>query len=76
MLSSVDIAHCDAWTKARVLHRDISVNNIMIHEYIVVDEQGNAEMRYRAVLCDWDLCKFAERMSVGRRTRNRVVRRG
>ena len=37
-------AHRDAWVKARVLHRDISDNNIMI------DEKG------RGVLIDWVLC--------------------
>ena len=49
---------------AGVLHRDVSVNNIMILEDGVFDD---------GILCDWDLCKFKEQMGVGNRTPDRVV---
>ncbi|GJE93732.1 hypothetical protein PsYK624_098930 [Phanerochaete sordida] len=40
-------AHSVAWTDAGILHRDISVGNVMINSE---DGQG--------MLIDWDLCKF------------------
>ncbi|KAI0701129.1 hypothetical protein C8T65DRAFT_656797, partial [Cerioporus squamosus] len=50
-------AHRSAWKKAGVLHRDVSVSNIMIYE------DGRRETTRYAILCDWDLCKYAEQMS-------------
>ncbi|KAI0038785.1 hypothetical protein FA95DRAFT_1600021 [Auriscalpium vulgare] len=38
-------AHSDAYTKAKILHRDVSAGNILI------DEEG------RGLLIDWDLCR-------------------
>ena len=60
------LAHRDAWYMAGVLHRDISVNNIMILELEDSDIVG--------MLCDWDLCKYKEQMGTGKRTPDRVVR--
>ena len=41
-----------AWEVAEILHRDISVGNIMI----------NARTR-RGLLIDWDLCKYRKELS-------------
>ncbi|KAI0945845.1 hypothetical protein AcV7_009972 [Taiwanofungus camphoratus] len=43
-------AHHWVWNTAGVLHRDISVNNIMFYR-----DEGNRPM---GVLCDWDLAMF------------------
>ncbi|EKM52418.1 uncharacterized protein PHACADRAFT_198473 [Phanerochaete carnosa HHB-10118-sp] len=43
------LAHKEAWEKAEILHRDVSVGNIMIGI-----ERGTA------FLNDWDLCKYKE----------------
>lgn len=48
-----DLGHEQAWTKAKVLHRDISSGNILI----VVDQTMEASP-IAGILCDWDLCKF------------------
>ncbi|KAJ7923253.1 hypothetical protein B0H13DRAFT_71946 [Mycena leptocephala] len=42
-------AHCDAWTKARVEHRDVSVGNI-----ILVVDKGIT----RGLLIDWELSRY------------------
>ncbi|KAJ7466757.1 hypothetical protein B0H11DRAFT_2047598 [Mycena galericulata] len=42
-------AHCDAWTKARVEHRDVSVGNI-----IIVVDKGIT----RGLLIDWELSRY------------------
>ncbi|KAJ6502139.1 hypothetical protein C8R45DRAFT_895422 [Mycena sanguinolenta] len=42
-------AHCDAWTKARVQHRDISIGNI-----ITVVENGHI----KGLLIDWELARY------------------
>ncbi|KAJ3559199.1 hypothetical protein NM688_g481 [Phlebia brevispora] len=44
-------AHRDAWEKAGILHRDISVNNILID----IDSPANKPLGF---LNDWDLCKY------------------
>ncbi|TFY63743.1 hypothetical protein EVG20_g6183, partial [Dentipellis fragilis] len=47
----------DAWFKGAVLHRDVSVNNILILE------TGNGDnVTRRGLLNDWDLCKYKEQM--------------
>ncbi|RPD52350.1 hypothetical protein L227DRAFT_589697 [Lentinus tigrinus ALCF2SS1-6] len=58
-------AHCCAWEGAGILHRDVSVNNIMIFEF--VGDDGLVERR--GMLCDWDLCKYAEQMESSQKSR-------
>ncbi|PIL34297.1 hypothetical protein GSI_03072 [Ganoderma sinense ZZ0214-1] len=53
-------AHKDAWEKAGVLHRDISFNNILIHE--VVEDKKTVR---KGILSDWDLSKYKEDMMSG-----------
>ncbi|EKM56600.1 uncharacterized protein PHACADRAFT_207804 [Phanerochaete carnosa HHB-10118-sp] len=48
-------AHQEAWEEARILHRDISIGNIMI------DTQTG-----KGFLNDWDLCKYREDMETKR----------
>ncbi|GJE86570.1 hypothetical protein PsYK624_026500 [Phanerochaete sordida] len=48
------IGHTQAYERARILHRDISIGNIMIN---VEDGYG--------FLNDWDLCKFREDLESG-----------
>ncbi|KAH9924233.1 hypothetical protein B0H21DRAFT_895108 [Amylocystis lapponica] len=73
-------AHQDAWEKARILHCDISVGNILILE-LDPDDAQHAETMYfpdprnfsddpdiqhvRGLLIDWDLCKFEEDLGKG-----------
>ena len=45
------VAHYDAWNKAHVLHRDVSMGNILI--------DVNTETGF---LNDWDLCKYREEL--------------
>ncbi|KAJ7693306.1 hypothetical protein B0H17DRAFT_1178970 [Mycena rosella] len=45
-------AHYDAWTKAHVKHRDISVSNIII----VVNDDGTTT----GLLIDWELARFED----------------
>ncbi|CAL1700360.1 unnamed protein product [Somion occarium] len=52
-------AHSQAWRKAKVLHRDVSDNNIMITETIV-----DGEVTLTGILIDWDLCKYREQLKV------------
>ncbi|RPD57166.1 hypothetical protein L227DRAFT_655598 [Lentinus tigrinus ALCF2SS1-6] len=42
------LAHYQAWDKAKVLHRDISIGNILIDPRTLT----------RALLIDWDLCRL------------------
>ena len=50
------------------MHRDVSVGNILIVE------KGRGECQRTAILCDWDLCKYKEEMSVHKnRTPDRTV---
>lgn len=67
-------AHRDAWVKAGILHRDVSVNNILIVEKQSVDSSGLVTVIRVAVLCDWDLCKYKEQMGIVQRTPDRTVR--
>ncbi|KAI6142706.1 hypothetical protein BKA82DRAFT_25818 [Pisolithus tinctorius] len=53
-------AHWLAFDKAGILHRDVSVNNILIND----DGQG--------VLIDWELAIFYEEYSAGRRNHDRT----
>ncbi|KAH9928470.1 uncharacterized protein BXZ73DRAFT_78291 [Epithele typhae] len=56
-------AHQDAWNKADVLHRDVSVNNILI-----VEKNGTPS----GVLCDWELCKRKDEMGKVQRIPDRT----
>ena len=47
--------HQQAWEKAGILHRDVSVANILID---VESPPGNL----RGFLTDWDLCKSEEQL--------------
>ncbi|KAA1473553.1 hypothetical protein DENSPDRAFT_279655 [Dentipellis sp. KUC8613] len=60
LLHDAMTAHEDAWCKAAVLHRDISVNNILIFE-----EGKGKEISRKGILNDWDLCKYKEQMGKG-----------
>ena len=44
-------AHQDAWEKAHILHRDVSMGNILINV-----ETGTG------FLNDWDLCKYKDEL--------------
>ncbi len=64
-IKGCSLAHNDAWTKAQVLHRDISVGNIMINTdsiKMTVDERGDPTIDVQApitgILTDWDLSKI------------------
>ncbi|KAI0685725.1 hypothetical protein BC835DRAFT_1309836 [Cytidiella melzeri] len=50
--------HKDAWTKAGILHRDISVGNIMR----VVDQADEKDLAVTGILNDWDLCKYKDEL--------------
>ncbi|KAI9062368.1 hypothetical protein FKP32DRAFT_1629462 [Trametes sanguinea] len=50
-------AHEDAYNKAQVIHRDISVGNILIVPYRIDDETY-----YQGLLADWELSKRLEDM--------------
>ncbi|KZT63787.1 hypothetical protein DAEQUDRAFT_88447, partial [Daedalea quercina L-15889] len=52
------LAHEQAWTQASVLHRDISVNNILIYSYR--NDQGRLVVK--GLLIDWGLCKYKEEL--------------
>ena len=58
-----DIAHHDAYTNAKVLHRDISMGNILIN----IDKE-------EAFLNDWDLCKYRGEMDSVASQNTRSVR--
>ncbi|KAL7277795.1 hypothetical protein ACG7TL_008738 [Trametes sanguinea] len=47
------IAHQDAYTKAQVMHRDISVGNILI----IPPHSKNKKATYQGLLADWELSK-------------------
>ncbi|KAH9936627.1 uncharacterized protein B0H18DRAFT_1165258 [Fomitopsis serialis] len=50
-------AHEDAWLLAGILHRDISAENLLIYWYM-----ENNELKCKALLVDWGLCKYLEEM--------------
>ncbi|KAI0090083.1 hypothetical protein BDY19DRAFT_887742, partial [Irpex rosettiformis] len=51
--------HEEAWTKAGILHRDISPANIMS----VVDQDDETDENRRGILNDWDICKYKSEMN-------------
>lgn len=74
LLTSGFIAHHYAWIKAGVLHRDISDNNIVIHEIERKDENGKVTgVDIVALLIDWDLCKYSDELDKGPTQKNRSV---
>ncbi|KAI0726453.1 hypothetical protein C8Q72DRAFT_525002 [Fomitopsis betulina] len=58
VLYSAVSAHQQAW-QAEVLHRDVSAFNIMIYRYR--DPVDNV-WKYKGLLVDWGLCKFAHEL--------------
>ncbi|TFY51764.1 hypothetical protein EVG20_g10847 [Dentipellis fragilis] len=60
LLLDAMIAHEEAWSRAGVLHRDISINNILI-----LEEGEGSNFTRRGILNDWDLCKYKEQMDKG-----------
>ena len=44
-------------TKARILHRDISVGNLLIRLSIVKGEDGKYRVVWTGILTDWELSK-------------------
>ena len=57
------IGHRDAYEKAGILHRDVSMSNILIDL-----ETG------KAFLNDWDLCKYTDEINLGASQHARSVR--
>ncbi|KAI0695378.1 hypothetical protein BC835DRAFT_1414894 [Cytidiella melzeri] len=51
--------HKDAWTKAEILHRDVSVDNVLR----VVDQKDEKDRNVQGILNDWDLCKYKSDMN-------------
>ncbi|PCH36439.1 hypothetical protein WOLCODRAFT_166925 [Wolfiporia cocos MD-104 SS10] len=56
-------AHGEAWTKAGILHRDVSVDNIVFDPDPPKDDEGNKI--HRAFLIYWDLCKYRKELESG-----------
>lgn len=56
------LGHKDAWEKARILHRDVSFNNILILETVSPD----GSLKRKGVLSDWELSKYRENMETGK----------
>ena len=52
------IGHQEAWEKAGVLHRDVSIGNILIDT--AADPSDPV-----GFLCDWDLCRYKEELETG-----------
>ncbi|KAI9062405.1 hypothetical protein FKP32DRAFT_1652961 [Trametes sanguinea] len=46
------IAHADAYNKAKIMHRDISVGNILM-----IPPKGKKKSTYQGLLADWELSK-------------------
>lgn len=65
-LCLISTAHEQAWSKADVLHRDISEGNI------IIDVLTNAQ-RPMGVLIDWDLSKKKDQLNQGGTQKDRSV---
>jgi len=59
------LAHKDAYEKAGMLHRDISIGNILIIK--------NADGSYGGLLIDWDLARHVNDLRNGPRQSSRSV---
>jgi len=57
----LDLAHKEAYENARILHRDVSVGNILI------TDEG------RGLLIDWDMCKHVRDLPEAARQSERTV---
>lgn len=64
-------AHEDAWKFAGVMHRDISVGNILMLPDANPEAVG---VSVREILNDWDLCKYKEELGAATQ-RSRSVSR-
>ncbi|TFY55428.1 hypothetical protein EVG20_g9320 [Dentipellis fragilis] len=60
LLYDAMIAHEEAWFRAAILHRDISINNILI-----LEEGKGKRVTRKGLLNDWDLSKYKEQMGDG-----------
>lgn len=65
----ISSAHFEAFTKAKILHRDISDGNIMIY-----DDPAQPGEVVQGLLLDWDLAKFEYELTTGPVQPNRSVR--
>ena len=63
-------AHQDAWTKAEILHRDISPGNIIISEIVSPDTGKSIP---KGMLNDWDMAKSKKQLSKPPTAGNRSV---
>ena len=52
------VAHKIAWEEYGILHRDVSVGNILIYEL----EDGSPERKVIGLLTDWDLAKTKDQI--------------
>ncbi|TFY60527.1 hypothetical protein EVJ58_g5096, partial [Rhodofomes roseus] len=60
------LAHEQAWSRGKTIHRDISADNLMLYWYY---EDG--ELVWKGVLVDWGLCKYADEINQPSVRRNR-----
>ena len=65
--SLISAAHADAWKYAGVLHRDISVSNILL-KY-----DAERDCVIGSMLCDWDISKFVEELGCAATQPDRAV---
>ena len=56
LTSCLYLAHAGAWELAGIMHRDVSIGNIMI------DVEAASRGKWYGYLTDWDLCKYKEDM--------------
>ncbi|CCM06270.1 uncharacterized protein FIBRA_08520 [Fibroporia radiculosa] len=55
------LCHHDAWVIAQILHRDVSVGNILID----VEAMEGGKKMVIGILSDWDMCKYKEDLNKG-----------
>lgn len=63
------LAHKNAWEDARILHRDISIGNIMFSFKRAPEDRYVTE----GVLNDWDLCIYEGEMNLAGSPTGRTV---
>ncbi|GBE81228.1 hypothetical protein SCP_0309550 [Sparassis crispa] len=66
------LAHHIAWTLAEILHRDVSIGNILMDQDPDAVGYLTGTQQCRGFLNDWDLCKYKENLSEdsGRKSRS------